>query len=68
MWGEGRVHEWDMCRVRVGEKGCLCNPGVRRIRCPDVWRNFLGCTVRMGLIYRLRRYIARTCRVARVFP
>ena len=29
------MHEWDMCRVRVGEKGCSCNPGVRRIRCPD---------------------------------
>ena len=22
------MHEWGMCRVRVGEKGCSCNPGV----------------------------------------
>ena len=27
------MHEWDMCRVRVGEKGCSCNPGRHRIRC-----------------------------------
>ena len=36
------MHEWDMCRVRVGEKGCSCNPGRRRSRCPDA-RMVLEC-------------------------